>query len=78
MEDYVEKRIHVYRKSFYLYQKISISLSVSKFILSASDLSAFSIIPLVSVSISAGILEVIKKSLDILEKKEEYKKCHIF
>ena len=78
MEEYLEKRIYVYRKSYNLYQKISISLSISKFILSASGLSAFVLIPLAALSLSAGIVEVIEKSINILEKKEEYKQCYIF
>lgn len=78
MEEYLEKRLYVYRKSYNLYQKISISLSVSKFMLSASGLSAFAFIPLASLSLSAGIVEVIEKSLNILERKEEYKQCYNF
>lgn len=78
MEEYLEKRLYVYRKSYNLYQKISISLSVSKFMLSASGLSAFAFIPLAALSLSAGIVEVIEKSLNILERKEEYKQCYNF
>ena len=78
MEEYLDKRIYIYRKSYNLYQKISISLSISKFILSASGLSAFVLIPLAALSLSAGIVEVIEKSINILEKKEEYKQCYIF
>lgn len=78
MEEYLEKRIYIYRKSYNLYQKISISLSTSKFILSASGLSAFVFIPLAALSLSAGIVEIIEKSLNILEKKEEFKQCYNF
>ena len=54
------------------------SVSVSKFILCASGLLAFASFPLAALSLSAGVLEFIENSLDILEKKEEYKQCHTF
>lgn len=78
MEEYLEKRIYIYRKSYNLYQKISISLSISKFILSASGLTAFVFVPLSALSLSAGIVEIFEKTLHILSKKIEYKQCHIF
>lgn len=78
MDEYLEKRIYIYRKSYNFYQKISISLSISKFILSGSGLAAFAFIPLAGLSMSVGIVEIIEKSLNILERKEEYKQCYNF
>lgn len=78
MEEYLEKRIYIYRKSFNLYQKISISLSISKFAFSSSGLAAFIFVPLAALSLSVGIVEIVEKSLNILEKKEEYKQCYVF
>lgn len=78
MEQDLEKKLYVYRKSFNFYNKISISLSVGKFIFSASGLSAFAFIPLAALSLGAGVFEVIDKSLNISERKEEYKQTYKF
>lgn len=78
MEKKLESYLYVYRKSYKMYNDISLSLSVSKFIFSASGLTAFVMLPLASLSIIAGIIEILDKSLKIAERKEEYKHCFKF
>lgn len=73
MEEYLEKRNYIHRKSHNVFQIISISLSVGKFLFSASGLSGFIFLPLSALSLGAGIIEVIDKSLSISERKENYK-----
>lgn len=78
MEEYLLKKIYVYRKSYHHYHKINVSLSITKFLLSSLGLSAFVMIPLGALSLSAGIVEVIDKALNLLERKEEYKQSYKF
>lgn len=78
MEEYLLKKIYVYRKSYNHYHNINVTLSVTKFILSSLGLSAFVMVPLAALSLSAGIVEVIDKSLNILERKEEFKQSYKF
>ncbi|GBN14802.1 hypothetical protein AVEN_109795-1 [Araneus ventricosus] len=53
-------------------------MTVSKFVLSSLGLSAFVMVPLAALSLSAGIVEVIDKALNIVERKEEYKQSYKF
>lgn len=78
MEEYLEKRMFIYRKSYNCFQKISISLSVGKFLFSASGLSGLVLIPLSALSLGAGVIEVIDRSLNISERKEEYRYAYKF
>ncbi|GFY22437.1 uncharacterized protein TNCV_2176981 [Trichonephila clavipes] len=78
MEEYLQKKIYVYRKSYHHYQKINITKTVSKFVLSSLGLSAFVMVPLAALSLSVGIVEVIDKALNIVERKEEDKQSYKF
>lgn len=78
MEKKLEKWLYVYRKSYKFYNDISLSLSISKFLFSASGLSAFAFMPLAALSMGAGVIEIIDKSLKISERKEEYKQSYKF
>ena len=78
MEEYLQKKIYVYRKSYHHYHKINITMTVSKFVLSSLGLSAFVLVPLAALSLSVGIVEVIDKALNIMERKEEYKQSYKF
>lgn len=78
MEEYLLKKIYVYRRSYHHYHKISITMTISKFILSSLGLSAFVMVPLAALSLSVGIVEVIDKALNIVERKEEYKQSYKF
>lgn len=78
MEEYLQKKIYVYRKSHHHYHNISITMTVSKFVLSSLGLSAFVMVPLAALSLSVGVVEVIEKALNIVERKEEYKQSYKF
>ncbi|GBN18452.1 hypothetical protein AVEN_78478-1 [Araneus ventricosus] len=78
MEEYLLKKIYVYRKSYHHYQKVTVSLTITKICLSSLGLSAFVMAPLASLSLSDGIVEAIDKVLNILERKEEYKQSYKF
>ncbi|GFX11141.1 uncharacterized protein TNCV_4503531 [Trichonephila clavipes] len=78
MEEYLQKKIYVYRKSYHHYHKINITMTVSKFVLSSLGLSAFVMVPLAALSLSVGIVEVIDKALNIVERKEEHKQSYKF
>lgn len=70
--------MYVYRKSYQFYSNVSLTLSVGKFLFSTSSLSAFALLPLASLSIAAGLVEIVDKSLQIAERKEEYKHAYKF
>lgn len=78
MEEKLEKWLYVYRKSHQFYNKMSLALSVGKFLFSTSSLSAFAFLPLASLSIAAGVIEILDKSLQISERKVEYKYAYKF
>lgn len=78
MEEKLEKWLYVYRKSHRYYSNVSLALSVGKFLFSTSSLSAFALLPLASLSIAAGVIEIVDKSLQISERKEEYKYAYKF
>lgn len=78
MEKKLESWLYVYRKSFKFYNDISLSLSISKFLFSASGLSAFAFLPLAALSIGAGVIEILDKSLKVSERKEEYRQAYKF
>ena len=74
----MQKKTYVYRKSYHHYHKINIAMTVSKFVLSSLGLSAFVMVPLAALSLSAGIVEVIDKAMNIVERQEEYKQSYKF
>lgn len=78
MEEYLQKRMYVYRKSFNYYNSISMTLSITKCIFSLSSLSAFVLIPLSALSLGVGIAEVLEKTLSVSDKKSEYKQTYKF
>jgi hypothetical protein len=78
MEDYLEKKVFVYRKSYAFYSKIDTTLLVSKFLFSSSGLSAFAFIPLASLSLGTALIEVLELSLKIGQRKEEYRFTYKF
>src|SRR5580698_7690801 len=78
MEEYLEKKIFVYRKSYAFYSKIDTTLLVSKFIFTSSGLSAFAFVPLAALSLGAALIEVLEQSLKIAQRKEEYRFAYKF
>jgi hypothetical protein len=73
MEEYLEKKIFVYRKSYAFYSKVNTSLLITKFIFSSSGLSAFAFLPLAALSLGAALIEVLEQPLKIGQRKEEYR-----
>jgi hypothetical protein len=73
MEEYLEKKIFVYRKSYAFYSKIDAALLVSKFVFTSSGLAAFAFVPLAALSLGAALIEVLEKPLKINQRKEEYR-----
>jgi hypothetical protein len=78
MEEYLEKKVFVYRKSYAFYSKIDTTLLVSKFLFSSSGLSAFAFVPLAASSLGAALIEVLEQSLKIGQRKEEYRIAYKF
>jgi hypothetical protein len=78
MEEYLEKKAFVYRKSYAFYSKIDTTLLVSKFLFSSSGLSAFAFIPLAALSLGAALIEVLELPLKIGQRKEEYRFAYKF
>jgi hypothetical protein len=78
MEEYLEKKVFVYRKSYAFYSKIETTLLVSKFLFSSSGLSAFAFVPLAALSLGAALIEVLEQSLKIGQRKEEYRIAYKF
>jgi hypothetical protein len=73
MEEYLEKKVFVYRKSYAFYSKIDTTLLVSKFLFTSSGLSAFAFVPLAALSLGAALIEVLEQPLKISQRKEEYR-----
>jgi len=73
MEEYLEKKVFVYRKSYAFYSKIDTTLLVSKFLFSSSGLSALAFVPLAALSLGAALIEVLEQPLKIGQRKEEYR-----
>jgi hypothetical protein len=78
MENYLEKKVFVYRKSYSFYSKIDTMLLVSKFLFSSSGLSAFAFVPLAALSLGAALIEVLEQPLKIGQRKEEYRFAYKF
>ena len=77
-EEYLEKKVFVYRKSYSFYSKINTTLLVSKFLFSSSGLSAFAFVPLAALSLGATLIEVLEQPLKIGQRKEEYRFAYKF
>ena len=73
-----ENYLYVYRKSYKFYSDVSLFLSIGKFVFSASSLSAFAFLPLASLSMVAGVIEIVDKALQVSERREEYKFAYKF
>ena len=78
MEEYLEKKVFVYRKSYAYYSKISTTLLISKFLFSSLGLSAFALVPLAVLSLGATFIEVLEQPLKIGQRKEEYRFAYKF
>ena len=78
MDDYLQKRMYVYRKSYKYFYKIGITLCIVKLSFSTSGLAGIVITPLIALSLGAGIIEILDKSLKIAERREEYQLCYKF
>jgi hypothetical protein len=78
MEEYLEKKVFVYRKSYAFYSKIDTTLLVSKFLFTSSGLSAFAFLPLAALSLGAALIEVLEQPLKISQRKEEYRFAYKF
>lgn len=71
--EYLEKKMYVYRRSYKYFQKLDILLTTTEFLCSASGLTAFVFLPLATLSLSAGIVEIVRKQLKVKEKVQEFK-----
>lgn len=78
MEDYLQKQLLVYRKSYHFFFRIGILLSISKTVFSVSSLLSYFYFPLTSLTLITSCLEVLEKSLKISERVEEYKHAYKF
>ena len=78
MEEHLEKKIFVYRKSYAFYSKIDTTLLVSKFIFTSLGLSAFAFVPLAALSLGAALIVVLEQPLKIAQRKEEYRFAYKF
>lgn len=73
MEEYLEKRKYVYRKSYKYYDNLDFLITSGEFLCSASGLAAFVFLPLAGLSLSAGLIELIRRNIKCLQRKQEYK-----
>lgn len=78
MEEYLEKKLYVFRKSYNYYYKISIILLILKLLFSASGISGMYYFPLSLLSLISGILEILEKSIKQNERIVEYRLSHKF
>ena len=78
VEEYLEKKVFVYRKSYAYYSKINTTLLISKFLFSSSGLSAFAFLPLATLSLGATFIELLEQPLKIGQRKEEYRFAYKF
>lgn len=78
MEEYLEKKSYVYRKSYAFYSKLHMTLVISKFLITSSGLSAFAFVPLAALSLFAGVIEILEQPLKISQRKEEYRIVYKF
>ncbi len=77
-EEYLEKKVFVYRKSYAYYSKINTTLLISKFLFSSSGLSAFAFVSLAVLSLVAALIEILEQILKIGQRKEEYRFAYKF
>lgn len=77
MEEYLKKRMYVYRKSYKYFLKCKIGISLSKAIFATSSLSGIAVTPLFAISAISVIIEILdnefKTSLKLMDRVEEYK-----
>src|SRR5258705_252567 len=78
MQEYIEKKIYVYRKSYKYYRNISTAFLISKCLVSASGLSAFIFLPLASLSLGAAIIQIIEDQFNFKEQEALCKKTFQF
>ena len=78
MQEYIEKKIYVYRKSYKYYGNISTAFLISKCLVSASGLSAFVFLPLASLSLGAAIIQIIEDQFHFKEQEALCKKTFQF
>ncbi|CAH1099299.1 unnamed protein product [Psylliodes chrysocephalus] len=78
MEEYLEKRLFVYRKSFNYYSQISILLLILKLFFSVSGISGYLYLPLCFISLFSGIAEIFERSIRQNERLTEYRVCYKF
>lgn len=78
MEEKIEKWLYVYRKSYKFYSDVSLSLSIGRFLFGTSSLAAFALLPLASLSMVVGVIEILDRALEINERRDEYKYAYKF
>src|SRR5258705_11758600 len=78
MQEYIEKKIYVYRKSYKYYRNISTAFLISKCLLIVSGLSAFVFLPLASLSLGAAINQIIEEQFNFKEQEALCKKTFQF
>lgn len=78
MEEYLEKQLFVYRRSYKFFFRIGVFISVLKSFFSVLSLSGYYYFPLTLLSLGGGGLEILEKSLNISERTEEYKHAYKF
>lgn len=78
MEDYLEKQLFVYRRSYKFFFRIGVFISILKSLFSVIGLTGYYYFPLTLLSLVGGCLEILEKSLKISERTEEYKHAYKF
>lgn len=78
MEEYLEKKKYVFRKSYNFYFKINLIVLILKVSFSVSTISSYYYLPLSVLSFITVIIEVIEKSVKMNERLIEYRLTYKF
>lgn len=78
MNEYLEKKMYVYRKSFRFYSNTSVLMLILKLLFGASGMSAYYYLPLAVLSLGGGIIEIFEKTIKHNERITEYKISYKF
>lgn len=78
MEEYLEKKLYVFRKSYNYFYKINLLILILKVSFSVSGISSYYYLPLALLSLITGIIEVIEKSVKLNERLTEYRLTYKF
>lgn len=78
MEEYLEKKLYVFRKSYNFYFKINLIILILKVTFSVSTISCYYYLPLAMFSLFTAIIEIIEKSIKMNERIIEYRLAYKF